>query len=140
MLKEIPAQTKVSIERETFPLLLKNNHKLYAYPNNAYWLDLGTPQKYLQAHRDVANGKFCAPDSIQGSRYSGIQVKGFASVGQNVQFGTGCLVEDSVILNDVIIGNNVTITGSIVGNGVVLGDNVELKAGTVLGDFERRQE
>ena len=57
ILAQIPPQTKVSIEREVFPLLLEQGKPVYAYPSSAYWMDTGTPEKYLRLHRDLLSGK-----------------------------------------------------------------------------------
>ena len=42
----------MSIERETFPGLLGRGGRLFALPSPAYWLDIGTPAKYLEANAD----------------------------------------------------------------------------------------
>ncbi len=53
VLDRIPERLTVSIERETFPRMLDEPSRLYAMSSDAYWIDIGTPEKYLQAHRDV---------------------------------------------------------------------------------------
>ena len=47
VLDAIPPRLTVSIERETFPRMLEQPGRLYAMRSDAYWLDIGTPQKYL---------------------------------------------------------------------------------------------
>ena len=140
----IPANQKVSIERETFPNLLKAGRRLEAFASAAYWLDLGTPEKYLQAHGDLLSGKFkvVTQHSAEYSLKSNIEntsviIKGFACFGENVQFGAECIVENSVILNDVTIGNNVHISGAIIGNNCEIRNNFTISSGTVLGDFSK---
>ena len=56
----IPPRFTVSIERETFPRMLEAPGRLYAMQSHAYWLDIGTPQKYLEAQLDVAAGRLGA--------------------------------------------------------------------------------
>ena len=41
----IEPDRNVSIEREIWPQLVGDG--LYAYPHDAYWLDIGTPERYL---------------------------------------------------------------------------------------------
>ena len=53
VLDRIPERLTVSIERETFPRMLDEPSRLYAMASDAYWIDIGTPEKYLQAHTDV---------------------------------------------------------------------------------------
>ena len=55
VLDRIPAGRRVSVERETFPALVEEG-TLYALGSDAYWLDTGTPDAYLQAHRDLLVG------------------------------------------------------------------------------------
>jgi NDP-sugar pyrophosphorylase family protein len=42
-----------SIERDIFPAVIASGHPVYGFVADAYWLDLGTPEKYLQAHFDM---------------------------------------------------------------------------------------
>ena len=47
----------VSIERQIFPALIAAGRPLYGFPSDAYWMDLGTPEAYLQAHWDLLDGR-----------------------------------------------------------------------------------
>ena len=49
-----PAGTNISIERDVFPRLVARG--LFAYGATGYWLDIGTPQRYLQATLDILEG------------------------------------------------------------------------------------
>jgi len=57
VLAGIPPGLTVSIERETFPRMLDHPRHLFAYRSDGYWLDIGTPEKYLEAHSDVLAGR-----------------------------------------------------------------------------------
>ena len=46
-----PAGTKISIEREVFPALVGRG--LYGFQTSGYWMDIGTPERYLQASWDI---------------------------------------------------------------------------------------
>lgn len=63
VLERIPPRLTVSIEREAFPRMLDQPGRLYAYRSGAYWIDIGTPEKYLQAHADLLGGSL-GPDSL----------------------------------------------------------------------------
>ena len=61
VLDAIPPRLTVSIERETFPRMLEEPGRLYAMQSDAYWLDIGTPQKYFEAQLDVPAGRLGRP-------------------------------------------------------------------------------
>ena len=50
----VPGDRAVSIERDVFPALVEEG-TLYALALPGYWLDVGTPARYLQAHLDLLN-------------------------------------------------------------------------------------
>ncbi len=56
VLGRIERDIRVSIERQTFPALVETR-SLYALRSDAYWLDTGTPDAYLRAHRDLLAGR-----------------------------------------------------------------------------------
>jgi NDP-sugar pyrophosphorylase family protein len=56
-------EREVSIEREIFPAIIASGGAVFGFPADAYWIDLGTPEKYLRAHRDLLEGK------VRGVRY-----------------------------------------------------------------------
>src|SRR4029078_2953161 len=56
VLDRITSGRRVNIERETFPAMVADG-VLYARPDDAYWLDVGTPERLLQASLDVLDGR-----------------------------------------------------------------------------------
>ena len=60
VLGRIVPDVRVSIERETFPAMVADG-TLFAMGSDAYWLDTGTPDAYLRAHRDLLNGRRSGP-------------------------------------------------------------------------------
>jgi len=62
VLKRIPASGRVSIERETFPAMVRDGG-LFALSDDAYWLDTGTPAAFLRANQDILEGKRSLPPS-----------------------------------------------------------------------------
>jgi mannose-1-phosphate guanylyltransferase len=95
ILKRIPAQTAYSFERQMFPQMLEQGDPIYAFSSHSYWIDIGTPQKYLQLHRDLLRG----------------EVKGYSFVqGKMVKIGQGCSIHpDTQLIGPAIIGDNCTI-------------------------------
>ena len=57
----IPKDTAWSIERSYFPSLIERGETFVAYVYDGYWIDIGTPGKYLQVHRDIMDGRYSAP-------------------------------------------------------------------------------
>ena len=68
LLDEIPAGSPYSIERQFFPTLLERGVPVFGYVSSSYWLDIGTPAKYLQAHRDLLSGSLDSPLPIPGKK------------------------------------------------------------------------
>src|SRR5215217_672940 len=57
----IPKDTAWSIERSFFPSLIERGETFVAYVYDGYWIDIGTPAKYLQVHKDIMDGRYLAP-------------------------------------------------------------------------------
>jgi mannose-1-phosphate guanylyltransferase len=152
ILAQIPAQTSVSIERETFPRLLSRGEPVYAYSSAAYWLDIGTPEKYLQVHRDLLGGKSKLYSPASGNAISidkksevhrTAQIQGPVMVGANCSIGPrvkltgpvvigpgGTILEDSVIEQSVI-WRNVRMGPKAMVKSSILADNCHLEANSV---------
>jgi mannose-1-phosphate guanylyltransferase len=56
----IPKDTPWSIERSFFPSLIERGETFCAYVDRGYWIDIGTPEKYMQVHRDIMDGRYRA--------------------------------------------------------------------------------
>ncbi len=160
ILAQIPPQTKVSIERESFPLLLARGEPVYAYPLSGYWIDIGTPEKYLKLHRDLLAGKSeqfpLAPgeQAIIGENsdiHPTAQIMGSVVIGSNcsigrrvkligpVVIGNGCtileesVIEESIIWQNTRLGPRVNLKNSIVAENCCLNAN-SLCEESALGD------
>ena len=55
LIESIPPGKMVSIEREVFPRLVGQG--LYGHRLEGYWMDIGTPERYLQASWDILEGR-----------------------------------------------------------------------------------
>ena len=153
-----PAGTNVSIERDVFPTLV--GHGLYGYEASGYWLDIGTPARYLQGTYDILEGKVTTEIGrlLQDSRLmlvKGATVEGRvvapalvaagcsigrralvgdrSALGEGVTVGEGARVESSVLLGGVSVGASTTIRASIIGPDVEIGDHCQIEGGVVLG-------
>jgi mannose-1-phosphate guanylyltransferase len=105
----------VSIEHEVWPRLVGNGLNAVA-DRDAYWLDIGTPSRYLEATADILSG---AVKTKAGAR---LDDRGLA-------IGEGCRIEGELI-GPSVLGDNCTVAaGATVGPGAALGDDVEVAAG-----------
>ncbi len=137
ILAPMPPQTKVSIEREVFPLLLEQGKPVYAYSSSAYWIDMGTPEKYLRLHRDLLSGKSsqyapASPGEVvigeQGDIHPTARIKGPAVIGNNCTIGRNVKLTGPVVIGSgCTILEDTVIKGSIIWQNVQLGQRVNLR-------------
>ncbi len=137
------AGTRISIEREVFPQLV--GHGLYGYEASGYWMDIGTPERYLQATYEILEGDVQdrgrttawreaggvlregevdgAPGVVHapalvgaGCRLAESAIVGSRTVlGRGVTVGAGAHIESSVVLDGAVIGAGTRISASIIG-------------------------
>jgi mannose-1-phosphate guanylyltransferase len=139
----IPPGEEVSIERDVFPRLVGEG--LYGLRLDGYWMDIGTPERYLQASWDILERRVetrvepTAPGLLVGA---GASVAAGATVGPRAVLGPGCRVgegaevRDSVVLDGCGIGAGAKVLGSIVSANVEIAAGVSLE-GAVVGQDER---
>lgn len=159
VLELVPAERNVSIEREVWPRLI--GHGLYGFPSESYWLDIGTPERYLKGTFDIIEGKVrtavgelvgsdylsVAPDAqVQGRVVppavlergvrvaAGAQVGSLVVLGQDVTIGAGATVERAVILNGAEIGAGCTLRDCVVAAGCRVGEGTHVTGSAVLGE------
>ena len=153
-----PAGTNISIEREVFPTLVGRG--LYAFPASGYWLDIGTPERYLQATFDILEGNVATEVGrrladaslalVDGARIDGRVVApaligpdavveesaivgGRTVLGRGARVGEGAHIESSVLLAGASVGPRSTVRASIIGPDVVVGRHCQIGDGVVLG-------
>ncbi len=159
VLELVPRERNVSIEREVWPLLI--GHGLYGFPSQSYWLDIGTPERYLKGTFDIIEGNVCtalterlgsnylaiAPDVRVEGRVippavlepgvrvaKGAHVGSLVVLGQGVTIGAGATVERAVIMNGAEIGPGCTLRDCIVAAGCRVGEGTQITGGAVLGE------
>lgn len=126
----IPSNRAVSIEREIFPQLLTNKQSLFGYLENSYWLDLGTPTRYLRANLDLLHND---ASLIGASIVDSTAKVAHSVIGSNVTIGAEVTISNSLILDGVHIYENSHISHTILGNNVSIAANSKLE-GLVVGD------
>jgi NDP-sugar pyrophosphorylase family protein len=132
----------ISIEREIYPKLIADGRPVFGFVSDAYWMDLGTPEKYLQAHVDVLEGRIKgieapAPCVAEGAVVDAAAELGpMVVVGASTTIGGGARIDDSVLHAGCTVGERAVIEGSILGPGSVVGADAVLR-GCVLGQAAR---
>src|SRR5687768_17199270 len=158
----IPKDVSYSIERAYFPSLIERHETFVAYVDRGYWIDIGTPEKYVQVHRDMFDGRFIGGPFATADRHqpvvasdarvedgatleapcfvdSGAQVKSGAVIGPYSVIGRGVVVEEeahvasSIIWPNTRIGQHAAVDGAILGRNCHVGRNVAVRGDAVLG-------
>ena len=154
----IPKDVSYSIERAYFPSLIERGETFVAYIDRGYWIDIGTPEKYVQVHRDMFDGRFsggvfgggAAVDrsrpivsgeariddgaTLEGPCFidAGVHVKKGAKIGPYTVLGRGTLVEEDAELGDTIVWPNSRIGQGAVVHGPIIGRNCHVGRSAVL--------
>jgi mannose-1-phosphate guanylyltransferase len=116
-----PRGENASIERDIFPRLIAQGRPVYGFASDAYWLDLGTPEKYLQAHVDLLDGRVNGHPAYAAPFVQTDAVDRRASIGRHVAIGpavavaAGADVQDSVLLDSATVGRAAVVHRSILG-------------------------
>lgn len=161
----IPSGKVVSIEKDIFPALVKGGYKVAVYLDNSYWIDIGTPEKYLQVHRDIFSGRCRVNENnfsenkiyglsnvrmhktsqIIGPVWFGKNIRIGANVtagpnvvvGNNFETGRGCVIRDSILWSNASVGSGVNVLHSIITTGCHIGSGIQC-VGTIYSPDSKR--
>jgi mannose-1-phosphate guanylyltransferase len=138
--------TVVSVERETFPSLIAAGEAVMAYTDGGYWLDVGTPEAFVQGSCDLVLGRLESPalrgvPGIPGEALlaegavvqPGASVTGGSVVGAGSVIEAGAAVHGSVLLEGARVAAGGQVRGSVLGRQARLGPGVTAER-AVLGD------
>ena len=140
VIERIPAGRAVSIEREIFPELVGEG--LYGFAAAGYWVDIGTPRRYLEGTWDLLAGVIDSslPERdetgslvYEGGLTSGAHIGPQAVVGRHCSVGSDSSVERAVLHDRVTVGADCTLRECIVAEGARIGDGAEVRPGAVIG-------
>lgn len=139
----IPRDRSCSIEREVFPAIAAEG-RLFGYPSDAYWRDIGTPQSYLDAHYDMLDTAvftgharrevYIDPDA---QVEVGARVADRACVGARCRVAAGAEVVGSVVGAGTAVGADARLEGCVIGEDVQIGAGARLEGLVVVGDRAR---
>lgn len=163
ILAKIPAGENYSFERGLFPHLVDLKEKIVGFPSEAYWLDIGTPAKYLQAHHDILDGQISS--EFPGSEFKrnfwigeGTEIDDTAVVfgpsvvgknckimanatvfrhttlADNCRIGAGARLEGCILASNVVVGEGAVIKNSIIAAGTEIGRKVHISDEAIVGE------
>lgn len=159
----IPDDTPWSIERSFFPSFIERGETFIGFRYDGYWIDIGTPEKYRQVHRDIMDGRYrTAPFSgepaghvhlagtarvdegaiVEGPAFldDGVVIRAGARVGPYTVLGRGCQIEQDARVEGAVIwangrvGRESVVGAAIAGRHVHVGHGASVGDGAVLGD------
>jgi NDP-sugar pyrophosphorylase family protein len=154
---------RAMFERDVFPVLLARGEPVYAYSSDAYWVDIGTPEKYLKVHHDLlerrVGGRLPFDVDEHGVLYEGLSVvspgatvkapvimgpgcriAAGAKIGAGTVLGHGCTIEagadvdGAVLWNDVYVGQNAVLRNCMIASGSRIEAGARVMDFCVLGD------
>jgi len=141
VIDQIPVGQVISVERDTFPSLIEAGAVVMGYAEAAYWLDVGTPEAFVQGSCDLVLGTLPSP-ALPGPTGESL-VLGDARVAANARLTcgttigkravveTGALVEGSVVFDGATIGAGAVVRNSIVGHGATIAGTTTVGGATV---------
>jgi mannose-1-phosphate guanylyltransferase len=161
VIEEIPSGRAVSIEREVFPRLVGKG--LYGRRLEGYWMDIGTPERYLQASWDILErrvetdlaGRLDGDGLMVSGRAevdrtamvsppalieagctvaSGAAIGARAVLGAGTSIGAGASVLGSVLDSGCSLASGAVVRDSILASGVEVGEGARIGSGAVIGE------
>jgi mannose-1-phosphate guanylyltransferase len=143
LIESIPAGRPVSVERETFPGVLDSGELVLGYVEQAYWLDLGTPEAFVRGSRDVVLGALRSP-TIPGDPAAALvadgadvsasaTITGGSYIAAGARVGDEAVVDGSVLFEGAQVGSRACVRNSALGRGAVVAEQSEVDS-CVLGD------
>lgn len=146
----LPAKTFVDFSQNVFPRLLAEHAPLYGYVAEGYWRDIGNPEEYILAHRDIFAGAvdvnfpgrklerdaaqvFCdeTAEIADDAKLSGLVVVGPRSVIQS-----GATVEDTVVGADCMVGARTRLLGTVIWDRVQIGAEARIRQAVICNDVQ----
>jgi mannose-1-phosphate guanylyltransferase len=154
VLAHIPASTPSMFENYLFPRLLEMGEPILGYPSNAYWIDIGTPEKYLKVNHDLllqqagrgiqakGNSQLHPAAQIEGPVLiaeeciiaEDAKLKGPAVLGPHCEIGKGAVVQGVILWHHSRVGEKAILKNCVVCSHSYVGQGSYVPANCVLGD------
>lgn len=136
------------------PYVIESGRPVYGYVLKGSWYDVGTPKRYLEAMKDMLEGRFSSLKDfggriegesriwVQGESFESmkrrkeivkkiqqgqIEVAGSVLIGRHCEVGDGVRIVNSCIDNYTRIGDGVVIENSAIMDRVIIEEKAEIK-------------
>lgn len=144
----IPKGRKVSLEREIFPILVKEG-KLYGYLFEGLWTDIGKTEDFFELNKILletfqgkiesrvrGEGKIAQPSVCDKGSFigKGSIIGPYTVLGRKVKVGRDVQIKNSIIFDGVVIADSCIINGAVIGENVAIGERVQINENCVIGD------
>lgn len=137
VLERVPRGQEWSVERALFPQLVAEGARVFAICSNAYWMDVGTPEKYRQANIDAISGRFLPAQGVAIAADANVDPAAeirSSCVGAGARVDADAIVEDSVLLPGAVVSRSARVNAAILGEGATVLEGAEV-SGVTVGDF-----
>ncbi len=136
----IPEGTFCGTTHDIFPGMLEDGFPIFGFLYGGYWQDLGTPDSYLQIHKDLLDGLLFLKhtESIRPYGYAnttppvfigeGCHIDETAKVGPYTVLGNGCTIKEGAVVSDSVCWDGATVGAFSEVYSSTLGFNYELGA------------
>lgn len=115
--------------KDILPRLLAEGKRLYGYPYDGYWIDVGTVNSYWQAHMDLLR----EPPLINLNDRSWI-IHTRTEERPPVHISSGAKIADSMITDGCVISSGAHIERSVLSPGVRVGPGAVIRESIILTD------
>jgi len=142
----IPPDRTVSVERETFPALVKDGRLVIGFVDAGYWRDVGTPEALVAASKDLVLGTVASPAiaaepagahlAETAEVAASATVNGGSTVAEGATVGARAVVSGSVLMANAVVEAEAVVIDSAIGPGAVIGAGADVRQSTV-GDEAR---
>jgi mannose-1-phosphate guanylyltransferase len=158
ILSYITPNTFAMFERDVFPVVLAKGQVVCGYPFQDYWIDIGTPDRYVKLQQDLLR-RYVGSKGIrlegESSVHSSARIEGPAVIGEGCFIDRNCvvrgpavvgarccmeesaIVERSILWQDCRVGKAARMRNCLVASRCLVGEESEIPDGCIIGDDVR---
>lgn len=115
--------------KDILPRMLVERRRVFAWPFDGYWIDVGTIDAYWEAHMDLLR----APPSLNLNDRTWV-IRTRSEERPPVQLQQGAQVSDSLVAEGAIISSGARVERSVISPGVIVGPECVVRESILLTD------